>query len=167
MQLTPHFSMEEVTESEYAVRYGIDNQTTDEHILANIKVAALGMEQVRMLLGHPCKINSWLRVEELEKIAAHKDYIGWCKRRTLSVDDASWFMYFTRKGHPKGYCIDFTCRLFGTPAEVVAKIRASGIRYDQLICEGTWVHISFAPAMRGEVLTATFIKGEPSYTTEA
>ena len=38
-------------------------------------------------------------------------------------------------------------------AEVIAP---SSIEFDQLIWEGNWVHISYNPAPRGEILTARF-----------
>jgi hypothetical protein len=57
--------------------------------------------------------------------------------------------------------------LFGTPLDIVRKIVASQMatqmKWDQLIQEGTWVHISAAPTMRQQVLTATFVNGEASY----
>jgi len=40
----------------------------------------------------------------------------------------------------------------------------SDIKYDQLIYEGTWVHISFAPAARQMALSATFLGGRVTYS---
>lgn len=55
--------------------------------------------------------------------------------------------------HRKGDAIDFSCPQFGSPFSVAQAIQASDIKYDQLIQEGTWVHISFGPRMRQEDLT--------------
>jgi hypothetical protein len=67
--------------------------------------------------------------------------------------------------HQKGFAIDFTCPDFGTPLECVKKISASDIQFDQLIQEGTWIHISFAPAMRRQILEAHFSKGQKTTYT--
>jgi len=45
-------------------------------------------------------------------------------------------------------------------------VKGSGIAFDQLIEEGSWVHASFDPRLRGQVLTATFKDGTPSYELE-
>ena len=49
---------------------------------------------------------------------------------------------------------DFTCEPFGSPLEIAAAIRSSGITFDQCILEfNRWVHISFAPESRGRILS--------------
>ncbi len=65
--------------------------------------------------------------------------------------------------HVTGNAADFICPAFGVPLDIVKKIAASGVKFDQLIQEGTWVHISFDPAMRQEVLTAHFVDGKATY----
>lgn len=52
------------------------------------------------------------------------------------------------------------------PITIASYILAHGsqVRYDQLICEGSWLHISFAPKPRGQVLTAHFGPGGTTYT---
>ena len=131
MQLSEHFSLEEATYSETAVRMGINNQPSDKQ-LENMKLAAEGMEQIRALLGKPIRVNSWLRLPEVNvavggsKVSSHMD----------------------------GWAIDFTSAGFGSPLEVCKAIQASGIKFDQMIHEfARWTHISFAPEMRGQVLT--------------
>ena len=47
--------------------------------------------------------------------------------------------------HLEGLAADFTAPAFGSPLEVIRKIAASGIEYDQLIYEyGSWVHLGLA-----------------------
>ena len=65
--------------------------------------------------------------------------------------------------HMDGLAADFTCEKFGKPIDVVKALHKSGIKVDQVIEEGTWVHVSFDPKMRQQFLTATFINGKPSY----
>jgi hypothetical protein len=55
-----------------------------------------------------------------------------------------------------GFAADFTCAQFGSPWDVVQAIGLSSIAFDQCILEGTWVHISFAPPMRKEILIKQF-----------
>lgn len=162
--LSDHFTLEELTDSDTAVRLGIDN-TPPADILPHLTVTALGMEQVRRVLERPIRVHSGFRCEALEKVLCAKDYAAWCARHGKEQDDVSWAEYFARKGHPQGYCVDFTCPAFGQPVAIVRVLKASGIKFDQLIEEGTWVHASFDPRMRGQVLTARFDKhGTPTYT---
>jgi zinc D-Ala-D-Ala carboxypeptidase len=131
MNLSEHFTLEEATHSDTAIRLGINNQPSPEQ-LENMKKAAAGMEEVRKLLGKSIRVNSWLRLPEVNvavggsKISSHMD----------------------------GWAIDFTCKDFGTPLVVCQAIEAAGIKFDQMIHEyASWTHISFAPAMRGQKLT--------------
>lgn len=128
-----HFSIEELTFSERARAQGIDNTPTPE-TLENLKVLMAGLEEARALLGKPMLISSGYRCPELNKA------IGGAKK----------------SAHVDGFAADFTCPQFGAPHKVVKAIAASGIKFDQCIFEhmaNQWVHISFAPAMRQQVLT--------------
>ena len=125
MILSEHFSLEEATHSDTAIRLGINNQP-DARQLENMKKAAIGMEQVRALLGKSISVNSWIRLPAVNvavggsKVSSHMD----------------------------GWAIDFVSP-FGTPYAVCKAIEASGIKFDQMIHEyGKWTHISFAPEMR-------------------
>lgn len=60
MNLSEHFTLEEMTASETAARYGLDN-TPDEKALANLTRLAAFLEDVRALLGKPIHINSAFR----------------------------------------------------------------------------------------------------------
>lgn len=168
MKITEHFSYEELRRSDTATRLGIEN-TPPSNVKAAAADAAGGMEKIRALLGTRIQITSWYRSEALERLLTKKDFEGWCFRHgknigTLELLDAAWKEYFSRKGHPTGYCVDFVAPTFGSPRQIVKAVKGSGIKFDQIIEEGTWVHVSFDPRMRGEVLTATFKDGAPTYT---
>ncbi len=63
-----------------------------------------------------------------------------------------------------GLACDFVCPAFGSPQKVAKELAESGLEFDQLIYEGTWVHISFKKeGNRGEIMTAKFVKGVASY----
>lgn len=163
MNLTAHFTLEELTHSDTAVRLGIYN-TPPLDVLANLRVTAEGLERCRDILLVPIIVHSGFRCLELERILCAKDYSAWCARRGLAENDLTWAQYFEVKGHPRGWCADWTAPAFGDPKAVIRKLISAGLKFDQLIEEGTWVHSSFAPAMRGQVLTAHFVDGRPTYT---
>lgn len=140
-RLSRHFTLEELIFSQTASRKGIDN-TPSLEVVAHLTRLAYCMEQVRALLGGPVRISSGYRSPALNSIVSK------------AKDSA----------HMSGYAADFVCPSFGSPLEIVKAIAASGINFDQCIQEGTWVHISFDPEMRREVLTAHFHQGEAYYT---
>jgi hypothetical protein len=55
--------------------------------------------------------------------------------------------------HLSGHAVDFVCRRFGSPRTICKALAASTLVFDQLIEEGRWVHISFDPRNRSQVLT--------------
>jgi hypothetical protein len=66
--------------------------------------------------------------------------------------------------HLSGYAVDFVCPDFGTPQKIAKHLADNLESFDQIIFEGTWVHISFAPAERKQLLTAHFGGGRTTYT---
>lgn len=137
--------------SKLASRLGIDN-TPEPAALENLEKTVAALDAIRALLGYPLHLISGYRCEELERMHSEADYQQWCHRQAKAVDSASWQLYFSDKGHPKGLAADFTCTAFGSPEAVVEAIAASPIAFDQCIAEGIWVHISVDPRMRREVL---------------
>jgi zinc D-Ala-D-Ala carboxypeptidase len=153
MNLSEHFTLEQLTFSEIALRNGIDN-TPDADTIENLKVLASALEEVQTLLGHRVWVQSAFRCEELERILTDKAYKVWCAKRGKSVNNVSWKEYFATKGHPQGFSGDITVPEFGTAEAVCKAIQSSSIRYDQLIYEfKSWCHLSVALALRMQVLT--------------
>lgn len=142
MQLSPHFSLEELTFSDTAQRLGIDN-TPAEGVRANLQIAANGMELVRELLGEPIRVNSGYRCAALNRA------IGGAKA----------------SAHLDGLAVDFTCAAYGPPIAIVKALQTGNVPFDRAIFEGSWVHISFAPALRRLVMTAHFGPHGTTYTT--
>ena len=120
MNLTPHFSLEELTASETAERNGWDN-TPNEQELSNLTRLAGFLEQVKTVLGgKPIMISSGLRTKLVNDAVGSKD----------------------TSQHRLGCAADFKVPGM-TPDEVVKAIVASGIGYDQVIREfDRWTHIS-------------------------
>ena len=120
MNLTPHFTLEELTASETAERNGWDNSPNDQE-LANLTRLADFLEQVKVVLnGKPIIISSGLRTKKVNDAVGSRD----------------------TSQHRLGCAADF--RVPGmTPDQVVKAIVASGIGYDQVIREfDRWTHIS-------------------------
>lgn len=132
MGLTDHFTMTELTVSIVAERKGINN-TPPDSLMPHLFILAVGLEQIRKLLGGYA-----IKIDSAYRCGALNTEIGGAKN----------------SAHLDGYAADFTCSVFGSPRDICEAVITAGIKFDQIIDEGTWVHVSFAPAMRGEVLTA-------------
>ena len=130
MNLSEHFTYDELTVTQ--VR-NVSNKQNEKQ-LANLKKTAQLMEAVRALLCKPIRVNSGFRSDGVNRAVGGS----------------------TTSAHSFGYAVDFVCPEFGSAYEVACAIRDSGIKYDQLIYEGTWVHVSFDPRMRQQDLTAKF-----------
>jgi zinc D-Ala-D-Ala carboxypeptidase len=120
MNLTPHFTLDELTASETAERNGWDNSPNDQE-LENLRRLADFLEQVKVVMGgKPIMISSGLRTKKVNDAVGSKD----------------------TSQHRIGCAADFKVPGM-TPDEVCRKIIASGIGYDQVIREfDRWVHIS-------------------------
>ena len=122
--MSPHFTLDELTFSQTAQRKRIDNTPNDE-ARDNLLTLASALEEVRSLLGAPMNISSGYRSPKLNAA------VGGAKH----------------SAHMRGLAADFIAPRFGSPAEIVAKIEASTINFDQCIVEfGRWVHFAVPPA---------------------
>lgn len=134
MNLTPHFTLEELTRSDMAARLGIDN-TPGPDALANLALVAQRLEEVRTMLGAPLVISSGFRCLALNRALKSKD----------------------TSAHVQGLAVDFTCPGFGTPLQVAQRLaqRKDALAFDQLIHEfGRWVHLGWTAGIpRRELLT--------------
>lgn len=132
MKISDHFTIEEATTTSSK----LPNYLTTE-AAHTIYHTAQKMEMVRAILGNlPIHVNSWYRSAEVNA------EVGGSKKSQ----------------HMKGEAVDFTCEKYGTPYQVCQKLamHKQTLGIDQLIYEGTWVHISFVipPRVpRLEVLT--------------
>jgi hypothetical protein len=120
MNITPHFTIEELTASETAERNGWDNNPNG-YERENLSRLADLLEQVKIVLGgKPIMINSAFRSKQVNDAVGSKD----------------------TSQHRTGCAADI--RVPGmTPDQVVKAIIASGIGYDQIIREfDRWTHIS-------------------------
>lgn len=141
MKLTEHFTLAELTDSPTAMRKGISNLPNDT-VIGNLQRIADTLEQVRALFGKPLVISSGYRSSALNAT------VGGSKN----------------SAHLTGLAADFTVPGM-TPSDTAKAIAASDIAFDQLIYEGTWVHIGLSVGTpRREILTAHFGGGPATYT---
>lgn len=119
MNLSPNFTLEELTVSQTAVRRGFDNTPNASEIANLVRVAAL-LEEVRALVKKPITVNSGFRSKQVNDAVGSRD----------------------TSQHRLGCAADI--RVPGmTPREVVEACIAANIGYDQIIEEfGSWTHIS-------------------------
>jgi putative chitinase len=121
MNLSPHFTLEELTHTDHRT---LDN-TPNETELANLQRLAEFLETVKTVLGgKPIMVNSAFRSKAVNDAVGSKD----------------------TSQHRIGCAADI--RVPGlTPDEVVKAVIASGIGYDQVIREfDRWTHISIPNA---------------------
>jgi len=117
MNLSEHFTLEELTHTEHRELENIPNETE----LANLKRLAEFLERVKTVLGgKPIMVNSAFRSKAVNDAVGSKD----------------------TSQHRVGCAADLRVPSM-TPDEVVKAIIASGIGYDQVIREfDRWTHIS-------------------------
>jgi urease beta subunit len=121
MNLSPNFTLEEMTASETAVRHGIDN-TPDNDVLMNLRRMALFLEEVRKVLDKPIHINSSYRSTEVNAKVGGKSTSQHCRGTAADIK-------------VKGM----------TPDQVVTAIVKSGLQYDQVIrVFDSWTHLSIS-----------------------
>jgi hypothetical protein len=142
--VTANFALSEFTSSDTAERLGIAN-TPDDVAMGNLcNILIPGMQRIRDLLGVPVVVKS--------------GYRGRLLNAAVKGSPSSQ--------HLTGNACDFVAPGFGSPRQVCELLvhQSALIRFDQLICEGSWVHVSFAANRRNQVLTAHFTPGGVTYT---
>lgn len=125
MNLTPHFTLTELTRSAKAAQLGIDNTPPRELVPRLVMVAEM-LERIRSTLGCPVIVTSGYRSERLN----------------MAVGGA------TTSDHPQGHAADIVAPGFGTATQVAKALAplVSVLGIGQLILEGVkgkqWVHVS-------------------------
>jgi len=149
MQLSPHFTLEELTFSEIALRQGFDN-TPPPEVIQNLTLLALTLlEPARALLRVPLHINSGYR----------SHLVNEC------IGGAS------NSAHMDGRAADFVP--VGVPIlDAFHDLRiATDLPYSQIIFEcAAWIHIAIplqGETPRREALLATGVPGNWKYQAVA
>jgi hypothetical protein len=143
MQLSPNFSLEEMIQSQTALRLGIDNTPSDLVVTHLQTTCAAALEPVRTLLGVPLHVDSGYRSLALNKAVG---------------------------GSPlSAHCVGYAADIIPIGLDLRAafdQIRNSAIVYDQLILEcNAWIHIGLSEdAPRRQNLLAQGTPGHWTYT---
>lgn len=143
MNLGKHFTLEEMTRSQAAARRGLDNSPNNKQLDSMKALVRNVLDPLREALGRPVNINSGFRSEAVNK----------------AVGGAP------SSQHRFGEAADITVPGM-TVEQLVARIRALKLPFDQLIDEfGSWVHVSYGPRQRRQVLRARrATNGQTTYT---
>lgn len=145
MQLSEHFSKEELIRSDVALRRGLDN-TPSDRIVENLTVLCrVLLEPTRQLLEVPMHINSGYRSPGVNQVVG-----GAHTSAHLDGRAADFF--------PVGMNLD----------AAFDKIRKSSLQFDQVIIEcNTWIHLGMAAEgakPRREAMKATGRPGQWRYS---
>lgn len=147
MKLSTHLDLSEVIRSDSAKRNGISNMPTKEHIANFMLLAEKIFEPVREHFGVPIRISSGYRSKELNEKIGGSSTSQHCKGQAIDID------------------MDGTSL---TNKQVFDYIK-DNLPFDQLIWEfgnednPDWVHVSYVPNGRKQILKAFKIKGETKY----
>jgi zinc D-Ala-D-Ala carboxypeptidase len=134
VQLTQHFTLDELILSQTAARKGIDNMPPPD-LVAELRRTAELMERIRAFLGnHPVLVSSGYRSAALNAV----------------VGGAA------SSAHMAGRAVDFIVPGFGAPRQVCCALEPKMAEFgiDQLIHEyEAWVHVGTAAKPRAQALT--------------
>ena len=124
MNLSPHFTLNELTRSQTALRLGIPNVPDEQQQANMVRLCEILLEPVRELLGVPLHSDSGFRCAQLNKA------VGSTAPHSAHEDGRADDMI------PVGMDIH----------EAFDKIRHSDLPYDQIIIEcDAWIHLAIAP----------------------
>ena len=142
IRLTEHFTIEELTRSEIAVRNGIDNSCPKE-LIPNLLRLAEALEKIRNAYFLPVSVSSGYRCEALNKLIGGSPTSA--HTRALAAD-------FTRKNK--------------SVIEICKQIPEIVTDFDQVIYEfgpAGWVHLGLSDNPRRQLLTAILKDGKTVY----
>jgi len=150
MHLTKNFTLEELTKSETALRFDLDNEPNDEQLANLVALCECVLQPVRDHFGKGVKVNSGLRTPEVNaKVGGSKT-----------------------SDHCKGMAADI--EIPGVANAELAKWITDNLEFRQVILEfytpgipdSGWVHVSYNSGdNKKQVLTATKQNGKTVYLT--
>lgn len=147
MQVSPHFTLAELTRSQTALRRGIANQPDPSHLLALHALATHVLEPIRAYFG-PFTPTSCYRSAALNRT------IGGARRSQHMLGEAA------------------DIKLPSVSNRELADWVTAHLEFDQLILEfyrpdaphHGWVHVSYRTGQcRGEILSGRLVDGEITY----
>jgi len=150
VHLTNNFTLEELTKSETALRFDLDNEPNDEQLANLVALCECVLQPVRDHFGKGVKVNSGLRTPEVNaKVGGSKT-----------------------SDHCKGMAADI--EIPGVANAELAQWITDNLEFRQVILEfytpgipdSGWVHVSYNSGdNKKQVLTATKQNGKTVYLT--
>lgn len=149
MNLTANFTLNELTQSETAIRKGLNNVPTQDIISALQVLAVNVLQPVREHYGKGVKVNSGYRSPEVNASVGGSKTSDHCKGQAADIE------------------------IPGVANKELAVYIRDNMEYTQLILEAYtegvpdsgWVHVSYDPAnLKKQVMTATFVNGKAVYS---
>lgn len=142
MNLSPHFTLAEMTVSQAAARKGIPNVPNAEQTKALKLLCEKVLEPVRLHFDKPVVVSSGFRAP----------------RVNVAVGGSA------TSAHCRGEAADFT--IPGESNLAVCQWIERNLNYDQLIFEygkSGWIHVGYSPRMRNQTLSAVKRGGKTVY----
>ncbi len=132
MNLSPHFTLQEMERSQTAIRHGISNKADARQMKALTDLCVNVLEPLRTLVNKSINIQSGFRNSTVNSLVSGS----------------------STSQHKKGEAADINVEGI-TPSELFDLIRNSSLPYDQVIDEfSSWVHISYKPIQRRQAMLA-------------
>lgn len=132
MNLSSHFTLQEMERSQTAIRHGIINKADTSQKKALVDLCLNILEPLRTLVGKSINVQSGFRNPTVNSLVGGS----------------------STSQHMKGQAADINVEGM-TPTELFDLIRNSTLPYDQLIDEfSSWVHVSYKPNPRHQAMLA-------------
>ncbi len=144
VQLSEHFTLQEMVFSDYAMRNGVDNTPPDAVVVQLTLLCKLVLEPVRLFFNRPIIITSGYRSPEVN----------------FGIGGSP------TSQHPLGQAADLHILDLPNLSAIKAINNLQGVHFDQLIYEfgpDGWVHISRSQTPRRQLLRAYRLGGKTVY----
>lgn len=148
MNLSPNFTLEELTKSEYALRNGIKNEPNEEQLQSMIELAQKVLQPIRDAFKKGVKVNSGFRSPDLNKAIGGSPTSDHCKGQAADIEIPGVSNYAVSKWIQDN--LEFT--------QVILEFYTPGVP------DSGWVHVSYDPKnLKKQALTATKKDGKTVY----
>jgi zinc D-Ala-D-Ala carboxypeptidase len=139
MQISPHFSLDELTFSQVALRKGLDNTPAAFDIANLTRLCEMLLEPARLILGVPLHVDSGYRSPAVNHAVGGAE----------------------NSAHMVGRAADVIP--IGMPVEVAFdKLRTNGLPYDKILYEcRSWIHLQVPVGGRDPLREAYLASGYP------
>ena len=138
--LTPHFTLQKMTESQTAKEHGIDNRPTPEVVENLRRLCQHTLEPLREKLGLPIIITSGFRTKALNDIIVH------ASRKSQHMIGQAADFYVAQGDEGSKLNVQGSRELLIQAFRLI--IEDESIDFDQLIIYHTFIHVSYVSRER-------------------